>query len=637
MADYTRLPGVYVKINDGGLRVTPPVSTAPRVLIIGTAGKGPAYMPIEPLSMVRAKTTFGSSGSLLQKYAEAIAGGAENVTLFRVGSEASTITGVGYVSAESPGLTVTFEDHSPTIGDDYYIGYRAGILEVYTSRGTTVYSNDPDDPIDLRVVSISGTNTSAGSDILTSGSTVDFDHAVLVDDLSVSNVTFTLGDDGVDISNRRLFEVCYTAFALLDGYDSDIVVIAGAYADNPNVAYYETSVTGSVTSVVENYPVGDTSVLGWFRADSNINSSELYDYYWSEEVWTDAGAMAVSALDATYLANYAADPDTYPITFASAADRIAKGFREVSFAYLLANYCYQMTKNNNEMIGVIAIRGPRDTSGRSSAKLYDVNRWVGVMPTYNDAGVVTNDGSGLLAFPLTMGCSASRLNNLVLGQTEGRIPGIFATDDEYIDGTVLYDDNNFKIDIGAYISIVGEHPMIVIGNYPYVGPIDGLYAGMISLLDPKDAPTFKPLGSVKKRWRLSKAKHDELIQAKIVLMDDVPIKGYAIVDAMTAATDDSDFRRLTTVRILHLVSQRMRAVTIPFIGTAALITPKKIALATAIEGEYAKLAKRGYLSDYQFEIEISKYDQVNGNVKIYHTFIPALETRRITHTYQFTI
>ena len=81
----------------------------------------------------------------------------------------------------------------------------------------------------------------------------------------------------------------------------------------------------------------------------------------------------------------------------------------------------------------------------------------------------------------------------------------------------------------------------------------------------------------------------------------------------------------------------MRRATIPFIGEAMLDSPKRIAMAAAIENEYAQLAKRGYLQDYDFNIVMSKYDQVQGRVFVYHTFVPALETRRITHVYQFTI
>lgn len=640
MPELNRLPGVIVRINDGGLRVTPPVSSQPRVLIIGTAGKGPAYTPILTTSLMSAKSTFGSSGTLLRKLAEVYAGGGDNVVLFRVGSTATTIEGIGYASSGDPGITVTFEDHSPTIGSDYMLCYKDGVLSVYTTAGTCVYSDNPDDPIDLNLVSIDGTAAPAatgasyfiGEDY---SDEVTWENSVLVSELDehplsgYAGLALEYGDDGTDISVRRLYEVCYTAFALMDGYDSDIVMIAGAYADNPNVAYFEN--IQNTTLTIENDPTGDDDVLGWLRIEANNESTELFDYYWSEEVSEDPAAMAVSLLTSTYLSNYGTDPDSYPITFSDADDRLAKEFYEVSFPHLLANYCYQMTKNNNEMLGVIAMRGPR------TAKLYDVNRWVGVSPTYDSAGVVTSDGSGLLGFPLTMGCSNSRLNILVYGQSNGRIPGLFATDDEHYEGTTLYDDNNYKIDIGAYLSIVGEYPVLAVGNFPYVGPIDGMYCGMIASLDQKSAPTFKPLGPVRQRYKLSKTKHDELCQSKIVMMDVVPIKGYAIVDAMTAATDISDFRRLTTVRILHLVSQRIRAATIPFIGEAALTIPKKIAISAAIEAQYAFLAKRGYLSDYDFKVEISAYDQVMGNVRVYHTFIPALETRRITHTYQFTI
>ena len=629
MADFNRLPGIIVRINDGGLQVAPPVRTSPRVLILGTAYKGPAYVPVELNSLSEATVTFGNTGTLIPKAIEAMAGGADNIALFRVGSTASYVEHVGWIASGTPGVSVIFEEHSPTIDEDYAIYFKDGLLKVYTSRGTLVYSNDTNDPIDYNLVTVSGTmNNSGGEGIykVASGD-ADFENSVMIDefgDYSVTEAALVTGSTGLSLTKRRLFEVCYTSFALLDGYDSDIVVIAGAFADEGNVAYYD----DDNPNKADHDPLGNENVLGWFKAIADEDNNELYKYFWSETKIVTTGAPAATAYDTIAELEVIAPS---AIVFASATDRLNKDFHEVNFAYLLANYCYQMTKNNNEMIGVIAVKGPR------TAKLYDLNKWVGVMPEYNETGQVVNDGSGMLGFPLTMGCSNSRLNILVRGQSEGRLPGLFATGSEFIDGDVVYDDNQYKVDIGAYISIVGEYPMIVVNNYPYVGPIDGLYAGQVASLDPKSSTTFKPLGSVKQRYKLSKAKHDELIAAKIVMMDNVPIKGYCVVDGMTAATDVSDFRRLTTVRILHLVSQRMRRATIPFIGEAMLDSPKRIAMAAAIENEYAQLAKRGYLQDYDFNIVMSKYDQVQGRVFVYHTFVPALETRRITHVYQFTI
>lgn len=633
MADLNRLPGVIVRINDGGLKVSPPVNDSPRTLIIGTAVKGPAYTPIEVTSQGAMQKLFGTVGSLFTKMSEVVVGGGENITLFRVGSTPSYITGIGGVSGDpnNLGITLTFENHSPTIDDDYYIAYQTGVLKVYTARGTLLYSDDPADPIDLNQVTTSGTATVGTTILVDPTGSVVFANSVKVGDLGTSYgiTTFVSGGSGLNPSKRRLYEIAHTAFALLDGYDSDTVIIADATVDCPNVAYFETTNANQA----EHDPRGDTDVLAWFRAVADNTTFELYQYYWSEAISGDPAAPAsYSDSDLDTLKDAAPTGYVSQITFVDAEDRIAKDFHEVSFGYLLANYCYQMTKNNNEMIGVMAIRGP------ATSKLYDLNIWVGQSPTYDDDGTVIDDGSGLLGFPMTMGCSNSRLNNLVLGQSTGRIPGYFATDTEYIDGTVVKDDNNYKVDIGAYLNIVGEYPTILGSNYPYVGPIDGVYAGRIASLDVKSAPTFKSLGPyIRQRYKLSKAKHDEIVQAKIVMMDVVPIKGYAIVDAMTAATDISDFRRLTTVRILHKVSQHMRKATIPFIGEAALTGPKRAAMSAAIENEYALLAKRGYLSNYTFRIEISKYDQVMGNVYVYHSFIPALETRRVTHTYQFTI
>ena len=204
-------------------------------------------------------------------------------------------------------------------------------------------------------------------------------------------------------------------------------------------------------------------------------------------------------------------------------------------------------------------------------------------------------------------------------------------DDVFVDsGAELEDDNGKLVDLGKYISVVGAQAILAnaFQDTSYITTGAATYAGFFSALPPNSAPTNKVLSGVRLPFRLSHAKLDALASAKYVMFQTKP-KGIVVSDAPVASRVQSDYTRLTTVRIVKATLDAIRQVADPFLGepiTGARLT----ALETAIEQVLAKLTKAQFLQRYQHKLTSSPADQVLGKARVDLILVPAFELRQIT-------
>jgi hypothetical protein len=99
MTTYNYLPGVIVNTLDGGLtaRFAPQDDS---ILVIGTAGSGPANTLYQVTDRALAAQIFGFSGTL-ERGIEEVATYSDNILAFRMGAKAMQLTGVGLDTTES--------------------------------------------------------------------------------------------------------------------------------------------------------------------------------------------------------------------------------------------------------------------------------------------------------------------------------------------------------------------------------------------------------------------------------------------------------------------------------------------------------------------------------------------------------
>lgn len=634
MPNFPNLPGIFVKRLDGGLRVSL-TDEASVILLLGLADKGPGDQAFLARDTSLARQSFGGSSELYQGLVECrrAYGEGANIFLFRIGTSPAILTIPGTNAEE---VKVVPVDRNSSIGSDWKASFDGddNILFVYNGDGQLVFSNSPNNRVDNGTVEIrgelsalSGAQSFGDPSQGTLAGSVPFGSGIGAGGLT-SGTTFTAAVTGPAATNLKgRYEALQDAYRTLDSEQLDIVCPLGVFADDYNVAAFISGVGGreypkKPWESRDNPLVWGSGVLSWFKETAPTQSSTTgdYVYQWADDV-TVSGVL---------ISGQSIDPS--PNDWADATERIAAGYHEVSFAHQLANFCFQHTKNESSCIGVIGFRPPK------SYFKGDLHQWAGQPPKRNASGSITTDGFGLAGFPETVGATAARLNPLTHDKATGRDPGFFATDSEFKDEGALVDEGGFPIDIGAFLSLCGESPEhlnSLVGTAGYTNTIAAYYAGLIARLDEKTAPTNQEAQGLRVPYRLGKTRLDNLVAAKMVMLTQRR-DGVFVVDAPTAATDASDFRRLATVRIVTLVEKRVRAVGRKYIGQVVNNLLRE-ALKSDIEESLQNLVIRGYLKNYKFDLQATQLEDILGKMNVKLVLAVPNELRQIFVTTSLSV
>jgi hypothetical protein len=617
---YENLPGIFPTLIDGNLQIAT-ANQNPIVLVLGTAASGDSETLYRVSSVTQAARAFSKTdGTLVRGLYEVLAGGAENIRLYRIGATPATLTNVG------GGISIETVAKDASAGTDYEIFWDASAGRLYVWRvsdGLLVYDNNPVYPsaaIDEQVVSVSGTATDTVTDI---GSlSVPLTLEAANGEGGGGGAVYTAGNDGILLSRMELFEKLFVAYKLLESEDIDIVVPMNVYLDDSNTSDMTTSEVSALNGATASwysspvYPEPGTfhDVLGKVFAQ---------EYQGEWYFWWDMDRDGVAEIYPS-VGSATASTDVFGVALA------LDDFHEANFGYQLAQFCYQQSENNAEMIGVIGTKPPVSWS------LKDVSNWVGREPvTSEDASgnlVVTTNGTGLLGNKWVAGrISGSGLPAHTIDYIDGLAYGGFiATDSGWPDGTQLKDDNEHLVDLGKYISVVAAQTIMsnATNANAYVASGAAVYAGFVSSLPANSAPTNKLVPGVRLPFRISVAKLDTLAGKGYILFQ-AKTKGIVVSDAPTASRPDSDYRRLTTIRIVKATIDAVRSAGEPFLGEP--ITGARLAaLETAINQVLVKLQKSSFLQRFQSSVTSTPAQQVQGQATVELILVPAFELRQIS-------
>lgn len=485
MADFDNLPGIYVDLTDGNLQIVE-ANPAPVVTVLGTAEKGATGVLYPVVRPADAVNNFGSGGTLIRGMYEARFGGSQNTVLMRIGASAAKVLYVGD-STSLAGITVESVDKDNTAGDDLYIWWddSENHLKVFDAEATLVFEMQNDVILtDTGRVYATGTRATGGGpdipdDLVTGGTLMS--SCPGVDD----SLRFDAGDDGTTPSYMRLYEDLDKAYRSLEAFDSDFVVPMGAYMDAPNVIddatvlgsnTYDPSTPGSVTTVdLEHSGVIETSlVVQVDPAGSGVYDLPTMEWYLSPGTGTGGVDRVIfhTALGASdevrfvyeYLIRdsllfYRSWEEDGELMHEWSTTRwrgawdgsnyVTYEYYEANFAWQLANYCYNLTKNDNDCVGMIGVMPFRSTA------LKDIADWAGFLPTYDEStGLVTVNGGGLAGNKWMAGMLVTAFEYTELSAVENFGPAVSAQDDYdlaavrdvvpgsvvvFIDGTQNYD------------------------------------------------------------------------------------------------------------------------------------------------------------------------------------------------------
>lgn len=198
-------------------------------------------------------------------------------------------------------------------------------------------------------------------------------------------------------------------------------------------------------------------------------------------------------------------------------------------------------------------------------------------------------------------------------------------------GNILKDSDGRNIDLGRFISVVAGPDVILTNNRvgSYADNSAAGYAGFIAQLPAQSGPTNKVVSYAKGlRFSFSNSQLDKLTEARYVTfrMKNAQV---AIVDGPTAAQADSDYRRISTIRVLKEVVNELRDVCDPYIGEPNEV-PQRNAMSAAMSKRLGQLAEAGVIVDYDFVIVATPQMQLIGEAQIELTIVPPQELRKIT-------
>jgi hypothetical protein len=424
----------------------------------------------------------------------------------------------------------------------------------------------------------------------------------------------------------KVYEALWRAYDLLSDQDLDVVIPMNVYLDDLNVMDLTTGqINDRGLTALSDYPSdagADNDVLGKFFTEEYEGTQ--YFWWWFPNDPTNPTFAAANIAPSAGSASTTTKTDGTALT--------ADDFHEVNFAYQLADFCYRQSENNAEMTGVIGVKPP---AGRSPAQ---VKAWIGTLPTTaedaNGNTVITANGTGLLGNKFMAGrVSAGGLAGHIINGVDGLYGGGFiATDDGFMDGTQQTDDNDHLIDIGKYISVVATYPTLANQSRAtsYMATGAPTYGGFYSGLPPSSAPTNKILKSVSLPFRIGTSKLDTMAGLRYITFHE-KTKGLVVSDAPTAARPDSDYRRLSTVRIVKAVIDDIREVGEPFLGEG--ITGVKLAaLETACDSKLKQRVSNQDLQRYEVKVTATPAQRVLGQAFVELKLVPAFELREITVT-----
>jgi hypothetical protein len=448
------------------------------------------------------------------------------------------------------------------------------------------------------------------------GVTLAFDVITVADNKEVvvtydydaeADLNLRAGSDGIDLSNMELYEALDKAYQIIETEEFKQLVPMDALLDAKNVVDGDLCVLSSDLRepAGQRYPIAGSQgdVLG--KLFKEEFEGETF-YFW--DIDNDGVAEIYPSIgDATSTSKI------------SGEDLVAGDFKEVNFAYQLANACFVTSANEYNVNGVIGVGLPASSSTK------EVSIWVGKEPVLDSDGEIVADGSGLLG------------NKHMVGKI-GYKPGFFATDAGDLPGAgaettggILTDRGQKPIDIGRFLSVY-FYPQTFLNpvdstGFGYISNGAAYYAGMISSLIPQSAPTNKVAQGAESLVKLPKIKLDALSKYHYVGLKQKN-RVFRISDAPTAARPGSDFVRLSTVRVLDRIIDIVREVGQPYIGEANS-TQARLSLETNLRTRLLLEQKNNLMSRFEVHVSATSKQRIEGDADVELIVVPPFEMKKI--------
>ena len=391
------------------------------------------------------------------------------------------------------------------------------------------------------------------SEVVSPGDTVEVSFTKKLDPSATQGIIYTKGTDGMQASNKQLYEIYDSALASLDLISTKCVLV-GDIMNIPNIA------TGSK----------DTAALEYLLKGEDENGYATYEWSKDKYIYRLQGSTDQTTTD---ISQAEINLNGRPV--------IVKQYGEVDFVHRLGMFAFSKTVEGQFLNVVIGVEGPTSRTPRA------IMNWVGTSPKYDINGNIVENGSGLLG------------HRLMVGTVDYR-GGYFATENGFVDGDVLTDITGFPVDLGKYLSIVVSQ--IAVTSKIAIGSSGAsVYAGLVSTLGPGSSTTNKLLPNSILLFDLKESQRKALSKAGYVVFQEKP-KGLSVYSGDVATRDNSDFDYISTAITVSEVSRLISETTDGFIGQGIDLV-SLTALQTQLTTVLANAQKAGWFISYQFKLK----------------------------------
>lgn len=215
-------------------------------------------------------------------------------------------------------------------------------------------------------------------------------------------------------------------------------------------------------------------------------------------------------------------------------------------------------------------------------------------------------------------------------------------------GSGVVDELGNKVDAGAYVSVVA-YPVRTLGANVRKFALEmgattsaesfntsgaAAYAGLISSLPPQRGTTNKPVPGIIAERQLKRSQITTLSDRRLVTMIQQAGGNFVVAKGTTGAyrVDDytrSDFTQLTTVRITHAAIDQVRQAAEPYIGEP-INSATQNAMRRAIENGLRSMQLAGAINRFDFALIATPNQVVLGQSSVEMTIVPAFELLNVT-------
>ena len=241
---YVDIPQASLSYVDGAFK-TVSSSNQPKILILGSASSGRSYEMFNVADVAAAEREFGHDSEMMKAVHQALAQGADNISLMRVGGTQSVFEAEENTSGEF--LTITPESRDDEILERYNLIMEENptgeqrILIWDNINEEFIYDTLEELAINTEVIRVENNLTDLYSigdrnlpaDAIALADIVFGDFTALGID-TISAATATAGTDGTNVSLPEKYAALANAYHMLDFQDADFVIPAGVYADDAN-------------------------------------------------------------------------------------------------------------------------------------------------------------------------------------------------------------------------------------------------------------------------------------------------------------------------------------------------------------------------------------------------------------------